>query len=70
MTRQFVCLRCGHSWWPRRFGANGVSLHPGNCPRCKSPYWNRPRIHRKPKEETLLNGAVDAKPPLVIHVAD
>jgi len=30
------CLRCGHAWIPRK--AEILT-----CPKCKSPYWNRPR---------------------------
>jgi hypothetical protein len=33
-----VCLRCGHSWLRR-----SLARIPGTCPRCCSPYWNRPR---------------------------
>ena len=31
------CLRCGW-FWIRRADRN-----PDVCPRCKSPYWNKPR---------------------------
>jgi predicted Zn-ribbon and HTH transcriptional regulator len=31
------CHRCKHEWLPR------VLAHPRVCPKCKSPYWNRPR---------------------------
>ena len=31
------CIRCNHSW--RMRGKNS----PKYCPRCKSPYWNKPR---------------------------
>ena len=34
----FTCGRCFHSWQPRRPGAPRV------CPKCKSPYWNKPRV--------------------------
>jgi rubrerythrin len=30
------CLRCGHTWTLR-------TPHPKKCPKCKSPYWNKPR---------------------------
>ncbi len=33
----FRCDRCGHAWVPRR------KAQPIICPRCKSPYWNKPR---------------------------
>lgn len=45
----YRCLRCGHGWVPR-----GVELRkdgkkppdpeePRVCPKCKSPYWSKPR---------------------------
>lgn len=33
------CERCGHEWLPRQQDAP----EPRVCPKCKSPYWNRPR---------------------------
>lgn len=54
----YRCERCGHEWLPRQEG------EPRVCPKCKSPYWNRPRkdAHKEPepsgsaKEE---NGPID-----------
>jgi len=34
----FRCERCGHEWIPR-----DSEYEPATCPKCKSPYWNRPR---------------------------
>ncbi|HEX4276826.1 MAG TPA: hypothetical protein VHZ74_15830 [Bryobacteraceae bacterium] len=34
----FRCERCEHEWIPR-----DVEQEPAVCPKCKSPYWNRPR---------------------------
>ena len=34
----FVCERCGHTWVPR------TERRPTICPKCKSPYWDKPRI--------------------------
>lgn len=34
---RLTCLRCGHSWLPR------VESMPLLCPKCKNPYWNKPR---------------------------
>ncbi len=34
----YECERCGHQWVPR-----DVEQEPRVCPKCKSPYWNRPR---------------------------
>lgn len=31
------CLRCGEEWQPR------YGTRPIQCPRCKSPRWDRPR---------------------------
>jgi len=33
----YVCERCGHEWPPRGAG------DPTVCPKCKSPYWDKPR---------------------------
>jgi hypothetical protein len=37
----YRCERCSHEWIPRK-----VEREPSVCPKCKSPYWDRPR--RKP----------------------
>jgi hypothetical protein len=34
----FRCERCSHEWVPK-----GADNEPAVCPKCKSPYWNRPR---------------------------
>jgi DNA-directed RNA polymerase subunit RPC12/RpoP len=34
----FRCERCGHEWVPR-----DKEQAPTVCPKCKSPYWNKPR---------------------------
>ncbi len=31
------CLRCGHTWPPRK------PERPLRCPKCGSPYWDRAR---------------------------
>lgn len=31
------CTRCGHEWFPR------TPEKPMVCPKCKSPYWDKPR---------------------------
>jgi DNA-directed RNA polymerase subunit RPC12/RpoP len=33
----YHCLRCLHTWLPRREG------RPVQCPACHSPYWDKPR---------------------------
>lgn len=35
----FRCERCRHEWIPRREN----DKEPRVCPKCKSPYWDRPR---------------------------
>lgn len=34
----FRCERCSHEWIPK-----AAEKEPSVCPKCKSPYWNRPR---------------------------
>ena len=33
----YQCERCNHVWVPRE------KEYPRVCPKCKSPYWDRPR---------------------------
>jgi len=49
-----VCLRCGHSWLRR-----SLAKLPGTCPRCCSPYWNRPRKGGEPPK-TKVSGPSEA----------
>ncbi len=35
-----TCLRCRWSWPTKQD-------HPKVCPKCKSPYWNTPRLEKK-----------------------
>ena len=35
----YMCERCEHKWTPRE----NSTTEPMVCPKCKSPYWNRPR---------------------------
>lgn len=39
---KLTCLRCGHRWIPRQ---NDVRI----CPKCKTPYWDKPRNQGKPQ---------------------
>lgn len=45
---EFECNRCFYRWWPR-IGNEGEIVIPKTCAnlRCKSKYWNKPRIHCK-----------------------
>jgi predicted nucleic-acid-binding Zn-ribbon protein len=36
--RERTCLRCGYTWFPRKHGT------PKNCPKCRSPYWDREKV--------------------------
>jgi hypothetical protein len=38
-VRRLKCLRCGHSWTPRKPGER-----PLTCAACHSSYWFRPRL--------------------------
>lgn len=38
MLEGFQCERCKHTWIPR-----SKDETPTICPKCKSPYWNKPR---------------------------
>jgi len=58
----YRCDRCGHEWIPRDFVSE-----PKVCPKCKSPYWNRPRKQQNTYEdflETIKQVLVDAGKPL------
>ncbi len=35
----FRCERCEHEWVPR----GGTDEEPKVCPKCRSPWWNRPK---------------------------
>jgi len=37
----YKCDRCVHEWVPRN------EEMPIICPKCKSPYWNRPKKNKK-----------------------
>lgn len=39
---ELECKRCGNRWLPR-------IANPAQCPRCKSPYWNRDRVRGVPE---------------------
>jgi predicted Zn-ribbon and HTH transcriptional regulator len=42
MFEGYKCERCGHEWVPR-----AKDETPKVCPKCKSPYWDRPRKEEK-----------------------
>ncbi len=39
----YRCERCAHEWIPR-----DKEQEPVICPKCKSPYWNKPRKNAEP----------------------
>lgn len=41
----FRCERCNHEWRPR-----DKAKDPTVCPKCKSPYWNTPRLADRGKK--------------------
>jgi DNA-directed RNA polymerase subunit RPC12/RpoP len=50
----YRCLRCAHEWVPRDVEQTVDGKKPSEpddeprvCPKCKSPYWNRPRRNEK-----------------------
>lgn len=43
MLEGYKCERCEHTWVPR----STTESEPTICPKCKSPYWNRPRRTNK-----------------------
>ena len=47
---RYQCERCDHKWRPRKFNLQSdKNEQPHICPACKSPYWNKPRVHKAPK---------------------
>ena len=43
----YRCERCSHEWIPR----GGSEEDPRVCPKCRSPWWDRPRKSMMPYEE-------------------
>ena len=44
----YLCERCLHAWLPRD------EDYPKVCPKCKSPYWDKPR------KDTTTNETIQA----------
>lgn len=38
----YRCFRCGHVWQPKN-----KLTRPTTCPRCRSPYWDRPAAAKR-----------------------
>lgn len=41
------CCRCGHIWISRDWGFNDNGKKPVTCPKCRSAYWDIPRVKDK-----------------------
>ena len=50
MIAGFLCERCAHRWIRKQPNRP----EPKVCPKCKSHYWNQPRM-RPPKADPLRN---------------
>jgi len=42
----FRCERCGYEWLPRKLWDESKPP-PTVCPKCKNPYWNKPKKKQK-----------------------
>ena len=51
----YRCERCGHEWIPRE---REELQEPKVCPKCKSPYWNKPRKAGTPMTYEAFRDAV------------
>ena len=49
----FRCERCRHEWVPK-----DAENEPLTCPKCKSPYWNRPRKNVRPMTYEIFRDAI------------
>lgn len=50
----FRCERCGHEWIPR----GGGEQEPRVCPKCRSPWWDRPKSKRSPMTYDDFKGRI------------
>lgn len=49
----YTCLRCDHEWASKQ-----ERERVRTCPRCKSPYWDRPRTRKRPQDASKVNDTV------------
>lgn len=57
MLEGYKCERCNHTWIPRET----TEGEPLVCPKCKSPYWNKPRhsiTGKKIKTSKIQSGKI------------
>lgn len=50
----FICERCNHKWVARN------KDNPRVCPKCKSPYWDKPR-RKKSAHFSLFRSGVNSR---------
>lgn len=55
MIEGFQCERCKHIWTPR----SKIEGIPTICPKCKSPYWNKPKIRTRNILKSNIQGGDD-----------
>lgn len=51
MLSGYKCDRCNHEWVARI----KIAEDPTICPKCKSPYWNKPRRIDLANKDTTTN---------------
>src|SRR5437762_3084426 len=51
----FRCERCEHEWVPRDSDSD-----PKTCPKCKSPYWDRPRKAAPPMTYDVFRKTIES----------
>jgi DNA-directed RNA polymerase subunit RPC12/RpoP len=49
----YRCERCSHEWIPK-----DADIEPSVCPKCKSPYWNKPRKNARPMTYEAFRDAI------------
>ena len=70
MIEGYLCERCGYRWSSRNGTGYRDQRDPGHCPKCKTPYWNRPRKNNLPEEKQALRWSERGRPiPEVSEVA-
>lgn len=47
----YMCERCNYRWSAKTGTGCRSKKDPRTCPRCKTPYWNKPRRLRIPREK-------------------
>ena len=46
LIQGYMCERCGYRWGSRTGTGMRPRTDPRTCPKCKTPYWNKPRTKR------------------------